>query len=260
MKLIKAAAILFCLLVTSDLSTAQVPQDYQAARNGLSGLGALLGGGNNNANTGGGLGALLGGGNNSGGGLGGLLGGGNNSAGALGGLLGGGNNTAGALGGLLGGGNTGGGGLGGLIGGGNTGGGGLGALIGGGNTGGGALGGLLGGGNANSGGLGALQGVLPGIGGATQNNNVGTDILSRVNQKSKSLIDRTTGWARQKKQKMGQKMLGNALGNFIPSLKPQQSTQAKSAFDWLKPNNLQAPTQPPVQAAQNYGQQPAIRY
>jgi len=192
MKLIKAAAILFCLLVTSDLSTAQVPQDYQAARNGLSGLGALLGGGNNNANAGGGLGALLGGGNNSGGGLGGLLGGGNNSAGALG--------------------------------------------------------------------LGALQGVLPGIGGATQNNNVGTDILSRVNQKSKSLIDRTTGWARQKKQEMGQKMLGNALGNFIPSLKPQQSTQAKSAFDWLKPNNLQAPTQPPVQAAQNYGQQPAIRY
>jgi len=55
-------------------------------------------------------------------------------------------------------------------------------------------------------------------------------------------------------------MLGNAIGNLVPGLNQQQSSQAKSAFDWLKPKTFQAPTQPPVQAAQNYGQQPAIRY
>ena len=215
MKLMKLVAIVFCLLVTSDLSRAQVPQDYQAARNSVQGLGALLGGGNN---AGGGLGALLGGGNNSGGGLGALLGGGNNSGGGLGALLGGGNNS------------------------------------------GGGLGALLGGGNNTAGGLQNLQGMIPGLSGGQQNPNTGTDFLSRINQSSKSVVDRTTNWARQKKQAMSQKMLGNALGNLVPGLNQQQSTQKKSAFDWLKPKTFQSPTQPPLRSAQNYGQQPGIRY
>ena len=239
MKLIKLVAIVFCLLITSDLSQAQLPN-----------LGNLLGGGNN---SGGALGNLLGGGNNSGGALGNLLGGGNNSGGALGNLLGGGNNSGGALGNLLGGGNSNN----------NTGGGGLGSHI---NQ---ALNiyrGASGQQNQSQGALGGLQklqnlqGLLPALGGGGQDPNTGTDLLSRLNQSSKSLVDRTTGWARQKKQEMGQKMLGNTLGNLVPGLNQQQSSQAKSAFDWLKPKTFQAPTQPPLRSSQNYGQQPGIRY
>ena len=100
-----------------------------------------------------------------------------------------------------------------------------------------------------------LQGLIPGLGGGQQKN-TGADILSRMNQKSKSVIDRTTNWARQKKQEMGQKM----LGNLIPGLKPQHQQAAQSAFDWLKPKNFQQSTQPPLRSAQNYGQQPAVRY
>lgn len=227
MKLIKLVAIVFSLLITSDLSHAQLPN-----------LGNLLGGGNNN---GGALGNLLGGGNN-------------NNGGALGNLLGGGNNSAGALGNLLGGGNSNN----------NTGGGGLGSHI---NQ---ALNiyrGASGQQNQSQGALGSLQklqglqGLLPALNGGGQNNaNTGTDLLSRLNQSSKSLVDRTTGWARQKKQEMGQKMLGNTLGNLVPGLNQQQPSQTKSAFDWLKPKTLQAPTQPPLRSAQNYGQQPGIRY
>ena len=225
MKLIKLVAIVFSLLITSDLSHAQLPN----------------------------LGNLLGGGNNSGGALGNLLGGGNNSGGALGNLLGGGNNSGGALGNLLGGGNSNN----------NTGGGGLGSHI---NQ---ALNiyrGASGQQNQSQGALGSLQklqglqGLLPALNGGGQNNaNTGTDLLSRLNQSSKSLVDRTTGWARQKKQEMGQKMLGNTLGNLVPGLNQQQPSQTKSAFDWLKPKTLQAPTQP-LRSAQNYGQQPGIRY
>jgi len=222
MKLMKLVAIVFCLLVTSNLSQAQLSPNYQAARDSAPNLSNLFGGGNN-----------------SGGALGNLLGGGNSSVGALGNLLGGGNGSA----------NTNGGGLGGHL---------SQAL----NLYRGATGqqsqpqGALGGLQKLQG----LQGLIPGLGGGAQNQNTGTDFLSRLNQSSKSLVDRTTGWARQKKQEMSQKMLGNALGNLVPGLNQQQSAQPKSAFDWLKPKNLQAPTQPPVRAAQNYGQQPAIRY
>ena len=223
MKLMKLVAIVFCLLVTSDLTRAQVPPDYQAARDSAPSLSSLFGGGNNG---GGALGGLFGGGGNTGGGLGGLLGGGNSSN------------------------NTGGGGLGGHL---NQ------AL----NLYRGASGqqaqsqGALGGLQKLQG----LQGLLPALGGNGQNTNTGTDFLSKLNQSSKSLVDRTTGWARQKKQEMSQKMLGNTLGNLVPGLnQQQQSSQTKSAFDWLKPKAFQAPTQPPVRAAQNYGQQPDIRY
>ncbi len=122
-------------------------------------------------------------------------------------------------------------------------------------------------GDGLGGSLPSLQGLLPtlgglgGIGNGNQNPNMGTDMLSRMNQKSKSIIDRTTGWARQKKQEMSQKMLGNALGGLLPGLKPQQQqSSAKSAFDWLKPKGFQPPTQPPLRSAQNYEQQPGIRY
>ena len=180
MKLLKLIAIVFCWLVTSDLSIAQSQQDYQAARDSIPGLGNLFGGANN---SGGGLANLFGGASSS-------------SGGALGGLQK----------------------------------------------------------------LQGLQGLLPSLGGGGQNQNTGTDLLSRLNQSSKSFVDRTTGWARQKKQEMSQKMLGNALGNLVPGLNQQQPSQTKSAFDWLKPKTFQAPTQPPVRAAQNYGQQPDIRY
>jgi hypothetical protein len=104
-----------------------------------------------------------------------------------------------------------------------------------------------------------LQGLLPALGGG-QNPNTGTDFLSKLNQSSKSFVDKTTGWARQKKQEMSQKMLGNALGGLVPGLNQQQSAQKKSAFDWLKPKAFQTPTQPPLRSAQNYDQQPGIRY
>ena len=108
--------------------------------------------------------------------------------------------------------------------------------------------------------LGGLQGLIPGMGGQ-QTNNTGTDMLSRVNQRSKDALDRTTNWARQKKQEMTSKMVGNSLGNLIPALKPQaQSGQSSSPFDWLKSKVTQPPTQPPLRSAQNYGQQPSIRY
>jgi len=168
--------------------------------------------------------------------------------------------------------------LGNLFGGGNINGGGLANLFGGGNNnGGGAMGGQLNqalnlfrgnsGQPAQSQGLmgglqklQGLQGLLPALGAGGQNQNTGTDLLSRLNQSSKSLVDKTTGWARQKKQEMSQKMLGNTLGNLVPGLNQQQQSQTKSAFDWLKPKTFQAPTQPPLRSAQNYGQQPGIRY
>jgi len=206
MKLMKLVAIVFCLLVTSDFSRAQLPQGYQAARDSAPSLSNLFGGGNSNG--GGGLANLFGGGNN-------------NSGGTMGGQLNQalnlfrGNNgqpaqSQGVMGGLQ--------------------------------------------------KLQGLQGLLPALGGGGQNPNTGTDFLSRMNQSSKSMVDRTTGWARQKKQEMTQKMLGNTLGNLVPGLNQQQSTQKKSAFDWLKPKTFQAPTQPPLRSAQNYGQQPGIRY
>jgi hypothetical protein len=179
MNLIKLVAIVFCLLVTSGLLNAQVPQDYRAARDIAPSLSNLLGGGN----SGGGIANLFGGGNNS------------NGGGVMGGLQK----------------------------------------------------------------LPGLQGLLPAVGASGQNQNVGTDLLSRLNQSSKSLVDKTTGWARQKKQEMTQKMLGNTLGNLLPGLN-QQQPQTKSAFDWLKPKAFQTPAQPPLRSAQNYDQQPGIRY
>lgn len=189
MKLLTVATVVFCLLATSELTQAQVPGDYQAARNASSGLSNLFGGGNG---SGGGLGNLMQAFNMS------------RSPGIEP------SQQSGGFGGLQ--------------------------------------------------NLQGLQGLIPALGGAGQNTNTGTDILSRMNQKSKSMIDRTTGWARQKKQEMSQKMMGNALGSLIPSLKPQQSNQAKSAFDWLKPKSYQPPNQPPLRSAQNYEQQPGIRY
>ncbi len=203
MKLLKLVAIVFSLLAISTQSQAQLPPNYQAARDSAPSLGNLFEGGNN---TGGALSNLFGGSGNAntnGGGLGGQL---SQALNLYRGASGQSSQSQGALGGLQ-----------------------------------------------------KLQGLLPTLG-SGQNQNTGNDILSRLNQSSKSLVDRTTDWARQKKQAMSQKMLGNTLGNLIPGLNQQPPSQAKSAFDWLKPKNLQSPTQPPVRAAQNYGQQPAIRY
>lgn len=92
-----------------------------------------------------------------------------------------------------------------------------------------------------------------------------SDLLSRMNQKSKDAIDRTTQWAQQKKQQMTSKMFSGALDR----LKPQSSQAgqgngllqgASGAFDWLKPSGNLPMTQPPIRAAENYGQQPSIRY
>jgi len=127
-------------------------------------------------------------------------------------------------------------------------------LLGGGNSGAaqGLLGGLLGGNNggAAQGLLGGLPNLIPGAGGNT-GQAAPTDLLSRINQKSKETIDRTTSWAQQKKQEMTAKMFSGALDKLKPNsaqgLQGLQSNGllqgAAGALDWLKPkNNLQQPS------------------
>ena len=137
------------------------------------------------------------------------------------------------------------------------------------------LSGLLGGGNNTassgiggaSGLLGGLPNLIPGLGG-NNGNAAPTDLLSRMNQKSKDAIDRTTNWAQEKKQAMSSKMFLGAFDMLKPkSLQGDQATQgsgllqgASSAFDWLKPKNTQPLNQPPIRSAENYGQQPSMRY
>ena len=139
------------------------------------------------------------------------------------------------------------------------------------------LSGLFGGGNNNtanpglgsaSGLLGGLPNLIPGLGGNNNGNAAPTDLLSRMNQKSKDAIDRTTNWAQQKKQAMSSKMFSGALDMLKPkSLQGNQGNQgngllqgASNAFDWLKPQSNQPLNQPPIRSAENYGQQPSMRY
>ena len=135
------------------------------------------------------------------------------------------------------------------------------------------LSGLFGGANntANSGSasslLGGLPNLIPGLGG-NNGNAAPTDLLSRMNQKSKDAIDRTTNWAQQKKQEMSSKMFSGTLDMLKPkSLQGGQANQgnnllqgASGAFDWLKPQSNQPLNQPPIRSAENYGQQPSMRY
>jgi len=94
------------------------------------------------------------------------------------------------------------------------------------------------------------------------------DILTRMNQKSKEAIDRTTQWAQQKKQQMSSKMFSGALDMLKPKTfqNPQAGQgngllqEASGAFDWLKPNGNLPSNQPPIRSAENYGQQPSMRY
>lgn len=97
------------------------------------------------------------------------------------------------------------------------------------------------------------------------------DILSRMNRKSKDAIDRTTNWAQQKKQEMSAKMFSGAFDMLKPKssqgLQGGQASQgagllqgASGAFDWLKPKANQPLNQPPIRSAENYGQQPSVRY
>ena len=138
-----------------------------------------------------------------------------------------------------------------------------------------SLSGLFSGGNntassgigSPSGFLGGLPNLIPSLGG-NDNNAAPTDLLSRMNQKSKNAIDRTTDWAQQKKQAMSSKMFSGAFDMLKPkSLQGGQSTQssnllqgASNAFDWLKPQSNQPLNQPPIRSAENYGQQPSMRY
>ena len=134
------------------------------------------------------------------------------------------------------------------------------------------LSGMFGGASPNIGSspspLGGLQnlfggGGLPNLGGGGQI--AQTDLLSRMNQRSKEAIDRTTQWAQQKKQLMSSKMFSGAFDMLKP-----QATQggqgngllqgASGAFDWLKPSSNLPLNQPPIQSAENYGQQPSLRY
>ncbi len=92
-----------------------------------------------------------------------------------------------------------------------------------------------------------------------------TDLLSRMNQKSKDAIDRTTQWAQQKKQQMTSKMFSGALDRLKPQASPGGQgngllQSAGGALDWLKPSGNVPLNQPPIRAAENYGQQPSIRY
>ena len=137
------------------------------------------------------------------------------------------------------------------------------------------LSGLLGGGNntsnsglgSASGLLGGLPNLIPNLGG-NNDNAAPTDLLSRMNQKSKDAIDRTTNWAQQKKQAMSSKMFSGALDMLKPkSMQQGQANQgsgllqgASNAFDWLKPQSNQPLNQPPIRSAENYGQQPSMRY
>jgi len=136
------------------------------------------------------------------------------------------------------------------------------------------LSGMLGGGNQNIGSspspFGGLQnlfgGGLPNLGGGAQTGQ--TDLLGRMNQKSKEAIDRTTQWAQQKKQQMSSKMFSGAFDMLKPKmpLAPQGGQGngllqgAAGAFDWLKPSSNLPMNQPPIQSAENYGQQPSMRY
>lgn len=129
--------------------------------------------------------------------------------------------------------------------------------------------GILGGGNQNTGSSpNPLSGVqnLFGKGGANLGGNAGStgqsDILSRLNQKSKDAIDRTTQWAQQKKQQMTAKMFSGALDRFKPQGGQGSGLLqgASSALDWLKPSGSVPLNQPPIRSAENYGQQPSIRY
>ncbi len=132
--------------------------------------------------------------------------------------------------------------------------------------------GILGGGNQNIGsspspfsGLQNLFGKgLPNLGGNAAPAGQ-TDLISRMNQKSKDAIDRTTQWAQQKKQQMTSKMFSGALDRLKPQA-PQGGQGngllqgASNAFDWLKPSGNVPLNQPPIRSAENYGQQPSIRY
>lgn len=132
--------------------------------------------------------------------------------------------------------------------------------------------GILGNGNQNIGsspspfsGLQNLFGKgLPNIGGNAAPTGQ-SDLISRMNQKSKDAIDRTTQWAQQKKQEMTAKMFSGALDRLKPQT-PQGGQAngllqgASGALDWLKPSGGVPMNQPPIRSAENYGQQPSIRY
>jgi len=135
--------------------------------------------------------------------------------------------------------------------------------------------GMFGGGNQDIGSspspFGGLQnlfggGGLPKLGGGGQTGQ--SDLLGRMNQKSKDAIDRTTQWAQQKKQQMSAKMFSGAFDMLKPKM-PQAAQEgqgngilqgASGAFDWLKPSSNLPMNQPPIQSAENYGQQPSMRY
>ncbi len=123
-------------------------------------------------------------------------------------------------------------------------------------------------GRAASGLLGGLQGLIPNLGNNARQSEP-TDLLSRVNQKSKDAIDRTTQWAQQKKQEMSSKVLSSTFDMLKPKLPKSGNTAsagngllqgASNVFDWLKPKGNQPLNQPPIRSAENYGQQPSIRY
>lgn len=127
------------------------------------------------------------------------------------------------------------------------------------------LAGLFGGSNSGTGSspnlLSGLPNLIPGLNaGGTSGGN--TDFLSRMNQQSKNAIDRTTQWAQQKKQEMSSKMFSGALDMF----KPKSSEglpgliSGGGALDWLKPKSNLPLNQPPIRSAENYGQQPNLRY
>lgn len=102
--------------------------------------------------------------------------------------------------------------------------------------------------------FGGLSGMIPSLSGNSSPN----DVIGRMNQKSKQMIDRTSDWARQKKQQVTGNMFGKALGSIMTPTEP--ASPAKSAFDWLKPKTSRPPTQPPLRSASNYDLQPGIRY
>lgn len=133
----------------------------------------------------------------------------------------------------------------------------------------GGLSGLFGGANQGGGSspslFGGLPNLIPGLnaggnGGAAAGGQ--TDFLSRMNQQSKNAIDRTTQWAQQKKQEMSSKMFSGALDMFKPKSNQgiQGLTSGGGALDWLKPKSSLPLNQPPIRSAENYGQQPNVRY
>lgn len=131
------------------------------------------------------------------------------------------------------------------------------------------LSGLFGGSNAGSSStpslFGGLPNLIPGLntgGNAEPSAGGQTDFLSRMNQQSKNAIDRTTQWAQQKKQEMSSKMFSGALDMFKPKSNPGVPgiISGGGALDWLKPKSNLPLNQPPIRAAENYGQQPNLRY